>query len=162
MGPASQTRLVACSERPSCNKNGVPHLSAKLGNYILARPVSISPYPSSMVQIICAPAIEMLKATRSMVDMCFLAARPSSVPLDPRRPLGPGGAVGPSLSDGMDSVRMMGRGARNPCGSGELGCDLRPAGHGIWPGYGMRRLPTVKDVTVPARSGPRHWRSQLP
>jgi len=48
MGPANQTSDVSCSETPKVNKKGVP-------------------YPSSTVQAICAPAIEILKNIKSFV-----------------------------------------------------------------------------------------------
>lgn len=70
MGPASQTKLVSCSERPSESKNGVPYLQClhSITPYIMQR---ITTYPSSTVQAICAPAIEILNLTRSQVDIRF-------------------------------------------------------------------------------------------
>jgi hypothetical protein len=76
MGPASQTNDVSCSDNPNVNKNGVPYLSKSVST----RPTDgqndsgsetetqVATYPSSTVQAICAPAIDMLKNIKSFVD----------------------------------------------------------------------------------------------
>jgi len=108
MGPASHTRLAACSDNPSCRRNGVPHLgwpqhtrvkSTDRENAGLIIPANFT-HPNSIVQIICAPPIEIESAIMSSVDMRVLPRSAVASPLDPlREPLRDETGVPSSSSD---------------------------------------------------------------
>jgi hypothetical protein len=84
IGPASQTRLVTCSDIPSDRRNGVPYLADVVYQFFW-RSRSIT-YPSSTVHAIWAPAMDILRVMRFHVvkrvrpgslACCFCFAFPS-------------------------------------------------------------------------------------
>lgn len=136
IGPASHTRLAACSDRPSCSRNGVPQLS-RFVNFqsSLESSQKGTTHPSSIVQMIWAPIIETESAMRSKVDIWLFAGPAASPPAlrDGRREPR---TFGPSSSSDPTEPKLPARrrpvmGGRYPVVSGECS-SVRPLGHGIW------------------------------
>jgi len=111
IGPASHTRLVTCSETPRESKKGVPYL-AWLMSEGFPRFRQRLVYPSSTVQAIWAPAIDILMLNRSRVEsrrrLPFISALET---VDPRRDELTGGVVAPGASSSRsDLLRAPGQG----------------------------------------------------